>query len=185
MKRPALLALAMAAAGLPLGCTTGAAGTATPENRPSFDRPTIPTGAPSAAADLDALAPCTLLTQEARTTLGLRAGQDRVNDGHRVCAFLADDKTFVVSLMVYGDEGLDGIVPETILKKLAKVGAHDAVTHHEGKSICVVSLAVGESASVDVGAAAAKPVKDATPDDLAHSCQVAERAAGLVEPRLP
>jgi hypothetical protein len=82
-------------------------------------------------------------------------------------------------------EGLDGIVPDTILQGRMRVGGHDAVQHHDGNLVCMGSLAVSMSTSVDVGTATAKQVKDAIPGDLARSCQVSERTARLAEARRP
>jgi hypothetical protein len=193
VKRPtAFVAILAAAAIVPFGCTipTSNGGGSEPADRATPSGPPIttpgagPTAAPSAAG-LDALAPCTLLNETEQVELKLRAGRDRMNGGHRVCAFPAADQTFVVAVSIYPDEGLDEIIPDTILKGPTQVGAHSAVQHHEGNSVCVVSFAVGKSASVDVGTATAKQAKNATPDDLARSCQVTQRAAELVEPRLP
>jgi hypothetical protein len=185
VKHPALLAFILAGVAVaPSGCTTGPVGTASPQTPSSPGAPASAV-ASSAEPDLETLPLCTLLNEDERAALGLREGRERVNDGHRVCAFPADDEAFVVSVSLYPGEGLDDIVPETILKASLRIGAHDAIAHHDGNSICVVSFEVGKSASVDVGTGIAKQAKSATPDDLARACEVAERAAGLVEPRLP
>lgn len=173
VKRPAALVMLLAvAAVVPLGCTD-------PRDSPSISV------APSGGAALDAVDPCRLLNEADQAGLKLRAGRDRTRDGDRLCTFPAADESYAVAVTVYADEGLDEIVPSTILKGSMRVGRHDAVQHHDGELVCVVSLAVGKSASVDVGTAVAKQVKDATPDDLTRSCQVSERAARLVEARLP
>lgn len=143
------------------------------------------TGVAPSAADIGALAPCTLLTDAERAGMNLGAGQDRMNDGHRVCAFPATDESFVVAVSVYPDEGLADIVPDTVLKGPLRIGRHDAVQHHENRIVCVYSIAVGTSSSVDVGSTYAKQAKDITPDDFARSCERAQQAAALIEPRLP
>ena len=185
MKRPTALVLAMAiaAAGL-FGCAEPS-NRATPSGPPDSTQGGGPTIGPSPGADVGALAPCTLLTEPEQANLNLGAGQDRMNKGHRVCAFPATDETFVVAVSVYPDEGLDAIVPDTILKGPMRIGRHDAVQHHENNTVCVFSIAVGTSSSVDVGSAFAKQAKDVTPDDFARSCELAQQAAALVEPRLP
>lgn len=177
--RPTKLVLAMAVAVLGLVGCDGSSPAATPSVGPA------PTIGPSHAADVGALAPCTLLTDAEQASLDLGAGQDRMNDGHRVCAFPATDESFVVAVSVYTDEGLDDILPDTVLKPALRIGRHDAVQHHENRVVCVYSLAVGPSASVDVGSTYAKAAKDVTPDDLATSCERAQQAATLIEPRLP
>jgi hypothetical protein len=163
------------AAVVPLGCTGPASEDAGPG----------PAVAPSGGAALDATDPCRLLGETELAGLNLQAGRARTSDGNRLCTFPGTDKSFAVAVTVYADEGLDEIVPDTILQGPMRVGRHDAIQHHDGNLVCVVSRAVGGSASVDVGTAAAKQAKDATPDDLTRSCQVSERAARLVESRLP
>ena len=185
MKRPTALVLAMAIAAVGLVGCTEPANRATPSGPSDSTQAGRPTIGPSAGADLGTLAPCTLLTEPEQANLKLRAGQDRINEGHRVCAFPATDETFVVAVSVYPDEGLDAIEPSTILKEPVRIGRHDAVQHHENNTVCVFSIAVGESSSVDVGSTFAKQAKDITPDDFARSCELAQQAAALVEPRLP
>ncbi len=172
------------AAVVPLGCAAPTSDGAS-RNSPSIAVGTGPAIAPSGGAALDAMDPCRLLNETDQAGLKLRAGRNRTRDGDRLCTFPGADESFAVAVTVYADEGLDEIVPSTILKGPMRVGRHDAVQHQDGKLVCVVSLAVGKSASVDVGTAVAKQVKDATPDDLTRSCQVSEQAARLVESRLP
>ena len=172
-----VLAVAVAAVGL-AGCDSSS-----PDEvgaAPSIGA--APTLGPTTAADIGALAPCTLLTEAERAGMDLRAGQDRMNDGHRVCAFPADDESFVVAVSVYLDEGLDDILPDTVLKGPLRIGRHDAVQHQENRIVCVYSIAVGTSSSVDVGSTYAKQAKDITPDDFARSCERAQQAAALIEP---
>lgn len=182
MKRPAALIMLLAiTAVVPLGCTD-------PTSENGGAETAVGTGpaiAPSGGVALEATDPCQLLNEADQAGLKLRAGRSRTRDGDRLCTFPGADESFAVAVTVYVDEGLDEIVPSTILKGPMRVGRHDAVQHHDGKLVCVVSLAVGKSASVDVGTAVAKQVKDATPDDLTRSCQVSEQAARLVEARLP
>lgn len=136
-----------------------------------------PSGAPSAAPlDID---PCELLTADEATSLLLPArGEFEVLVGMPTCDWQGDRGG--MSIGVNDELGLDGLVYDdtTVVTELV-ISDHRAARAPDdgGPGYCSVAFAVGENANVSLIALYLK--------DPLRACEVADRAAQLVEPKLP
>jgi hypothetical protein len=180
--RPTVLLLAVGIFGL-AGCS-GSTPAATPA--PSADAPTNISGekkATSTAAATAAIEPCSLLNLSDLTQYGSFTGPaPKSLGGARTCGFQrklasASDAELGVSINVRDKQGIstvtdvgDGLVP-------GKVNGRGSVkASSSGSSACVVALAVGDQARVDVSI---------TADTAQIACKVADSLANVVELRLP
>lgn len=152
---------------------------------PGTNRATLPppgTGATASSGTTDApaldLEPCELLSASDQTRLQLSPSARGRTATPPTCMWvgLGGDTLFAVYVVVNDNIGLDDVGSSTPVKPL-RIGSHRAVQFAGWVSTCFVALGVGESARVDV--------EGEVVGDVSKACDVARRAAPLVEPKLP
>ncbi len=180
----------LAAAALAAGCTTTEAG------RPGLALD--PSGASTASdgttaqrdVDLKSIDPCTMLTEAQAQQVGVPSPGVR-NDiaGLLSCDWqrsIRDDPEFNTGMLVTASIDPDGSVdelnlPETAVVTPITVGDHEGQVVAEGgfggEGECQVDLILGPNSKAQVFVIAGT--------DTERACDVATRAAALVEPKLP
>ena len=183
--RPVLLLLAAGVLGL-AGCSSSQAGNAIPSagapstGQTSSTSAAVPTS--GGAANSASIEPCSLLSATDLTAYGTFTGPDKKElGGARVCMFQrqlasASDKELGVSIGVRDKQGISSVNDVGGGKDTAKLNGRDVVRAPSVNSGCTVALAVGATSRVDVLITAGS-----TPE----ACTVAEKLAGVVEPKLP
>lgn len=154
----ASLALGIAA------CSGGVTGTATPTTTPSSDAPTSAPGNPLASLD-----PCSLLTQDDLTQLGITVTGPDNTAKSRGCGWQKHG-AYSVGIYLNGSQGIETAGVDGATK--VNLQSHDAV---ESQSYgCGVEIAISKTSSVDINVSSG-------PND----CQTAQTYAQLIEPKLP
>jgi hypothetical protein len=184
--RPAVLLLAVGVFGL-AGCSSSQPGTALPStgvptSASGGKTTSTPAGPSSSAAGTSSIDPCSLLSASDLTQYGTFSGPDKKNlGGARVCAFLrtlasASDKGLGVSINVRDTQGISTVNDVGGAKETGTVNGRKAIKVSLSQSACVLALAVGDNARVDVSI---------TADSAQEACTVADKVADVVEPKLP
>jgi hypothetical protein len=186
--RPAVLLFAAGILGL-AGCSSPQPGTALPSTgvptSASGGKTTSTPAGPSspAAAGTSSIDPCSLLSASDLTQYGTFSGPDKKNlGGARVCAFQrtlasASDKELGVSINVRDTQGISTVNDVGGGKETGTVNGRKAIkASAPSQSACLLALAVGDNARVDVSI---------TADSAQEACTVADKVADVVEPKLP
>jgi hypothetical protein len=161
-----------------LGLAGCAATEATPSVTPGAGTAAAAASAAPATAGID---PCSLISVNDLSRYGTFTGPDAAEmGGARVCMYQrklasASDIELGVSINVRDKQGLSLDNELGGGAKSGKVGGRDSV-EARGESACVLELAVGDRARVDLSI---------TGDTVDVSCAVAQRLATIVEPKLP
>lgn len=171
------LALVLAAA----GCAVPQA--ASPDGQPDFSGQASSTSAPpqvtAPPTGLAALQACELLTAQEATSLGVPAeGKAEKILGLRRCDWAKPEGAVSTSIDEKG--GIDELnLVDASSVTTIMIGRHRAkrVVEGSGPGYCDVFFAVGDTGSVSVSGLYLK--------DTAQACAAADRAAALVEPKLP
>ncbi|MGH3914678.1 MAG: DUF3558 family protein [Pseudonocardiaceae bacterium] len=128
---------------------------------------------------LAAIEACDLLTHEEATSLGVPAqGAPEEILGLRRCDWATQEGT--VSTGINEELGIDGLnLDDASSVSDVTIGRHQAkrVVEGSGPGYCSVAFAVGDSANISVLALYL--------NDTPHACAIADRAAALIEPKLP
>jgi Protein of unknown function (DUF3558) len=175
----AILGVGLGVALLLQACASSTEGTASPADpsSPSVTSRSATSSTPAAngpsLADLD---PCELLRPQEVTELGLPPeGQPDTLAGHPVCFW--EEPNANLGIYIHPDRGLADLNTNRATRVEDKtIGRHDArlLVKADG---CDVDLAVTEHSTVTIVVLMF--------DNPSAGCSVAERAAALVEPRLP
>lgn len=179
--RFALLVLAvvlvLAAAGVALWRAAIPVGQASPSVPPTYPTSPPPVAPPpTGLATIDA---CDLLTAEEATSLGVPP-QGRPDEivGLRRCDWGTEEGG--PSTTINEDLGIDGLVlTDASSVTDITIGRHQAkrAVETSGPGYCSVYFAIGDTANVSVTALYL--------NDTPRACSVADRAAALIEPKLP
>ncbi len=178
------------AAALAAGCAPPEAGSPTSASDPS-GAPTVPGGTTARAeVDLASIDPCTMLTEAQAQQVGVPSPGVRDDiAGLLSCDWqlsIRDDPEFntgmLVTVSLDPDGGVDELnLPETAVVTPTTVGDHEgqvvAKGGFGGEGECQVDLILGPNSKAQVFVIAAA--------DTERACDVATRAAVLVEPKLP
>jgi Protein of unknown function (DUF3558) len=143
--------------------------TATPSVTPA---PTLPPAEEAATASLN---PCELLTESELRPFRVDQGSERETGRARSCEWSSSGR-FALTIGIFDQLGASDLVSETKPRDL-RIGSHEARQGSGALATCVYVLGVSETSRVDVLSSAN--------GDLKKGCQVAKRAAELVEPKLP
>jgi hypothetical protein len=184
--RPAVLLLAVGIVGL-AGCSSPQPGmalpsTGVPTSASGGKTTSTPAGPSSGAAGTSSIDPCSLLSASDLTQYGTFSGPDKKNlGGARVCAFLrtlasASDKGLGVSINVRDTQGISTVNDVGLGKEAGTVNGRKSIKVLLSQSACVLALAVGDNARVDVSI---------TADSAQEASTVADKVADVVEPKLP
>jgi hypothetical protein len=175
---PTVLLFAVGIFGL-AGCS-GSTPVASPV--PSADAPTSDEKkATSTATATAAIEPCSLLNLSDISQYGSFAGPNsRSLGGARSCGFQrklasASDTGLTVSINVRDKQGISTVNDVGNGLVSGQVNGRGSV-RASGVRACLVALAVGDEARVDVSI---------TADSTQIACKVADKLANIVEPRLP
>ncbi len=169
------------------GCSTEAPGTAAPvpDETPAATEASKPqrgsstagpsVATPSSESPLDGVAPCSLLSDAERGTLGLKSTpKPKDLDDRRSCQFSEDG--FTAGVNVFYRLGLDSVEASNIgVKSVPIVGKHKALQSMFGIS-CAITMEISTTAIVSASASAGTD---------ARSCEIAMKIAELIEPKLP
>lgn len=160
----ALTTLAAATLGV-AACSGDVGGTPTPSSTTS-DAPST-----TAANPLASLDPCSLLTQDSLTQLGITVTGPDNTAKSRGCKWQKHGQ-YSIGIYLDGSQPIDTVGTDGASK--VTLQSHDAVQTSTSGFGCDVEIAISTSASVDV-------IASSTPND----CQVAQNFAGLIESKLP
>jgi hypothetical protein len=130
----------------------------------------------SANSPLKDVKACSLLSSSEVTTLGAGAGREETINNGRACRFTGVS-SFVTSVVIYDELGLDDVTTDTSVTPVPTVGKHKAVQWTGGVDTCVISLEVAKNTRVDAQGTAG--------GDTQKSCSIALQVAKFVEPKLP
>jgi hypothetical protein len=164
------------------GCSSEKPGTAQPA--PTSVQPPSGTGAPSApgGATTASLDPCTLLAAADLSAFGKFGEPEKVDlgGGARACRFIreratASDDTLTADVIVRDTQSLDSTTDQGGGKAQGDVKGRQAFKVPIPPTGCTIAMAVGQS-RVDVATVST---------DTDKACDVAEKTAELVEPKLP
>jgi hypothetical protein len=147
----------------------------TTSNRTS-PRQTSSQGADDSLADVE---PCSLMSDEDKTRLGLRNEEDREIGGARLCKWVAgtSSSTYSVGVGIRDSQGLAEVVGADGTPKPISVGGREAREARDTSGeTCLVAIGVSDSSRVDI---------QAIGPDMAQMCETAHEFAELVEPKLP
>lgn len=174
----ALLALA--------GCSGEEGGSALPADPPGPSQPPSNTALPQSSASGDAptagLDACSLLSANDLAEFGsFGTGTSEEMGGARGCGFdkeldSASDDSLGVTVAIRDEQGVDEVNNLGDGKETGKVPGGRKAVRTSGGTACIIALAVGEQSRIDVGTVAA---------DAEQACEVADKVAGIVEPKLP
>lgn len=171
------------------GCSEKTPGTATPGDGTTTSTVDSSTAAPTKStkpssgpdSPLGDVGPCDLMTSSAASELGLtgKGNEEKLGRG-RSCRWSIRGATakdsMALSVTIYDSLGLADVVANGEVKTIPAIGKHDAAQYTGVADNCVFALSVSKSTRVDV--AGTGPLFD-------KSCEVASKAAKLVEPELP
>ncbi len=173
----ALLSTVLALGAAACGTDSNSSARSDPPPTPSSSAasPTEPATSTSTPASPTAdLQPCDLLDESDLAALELELKGPEDVGGARTCEFHRFD-TYTVFVGIWDDLTTDEVVSSGPTERTT-IGRHPAVRFTGGISSCAFALDVGP-ARVDVVAAAG--------GDVPRACEVARKAALLVEPDLP
>jgi hypothetical protein len=187
--RPVLLLLTAGLFGL-AGCSSSQPGMALPSTgvptsaSAGQTTSTAPAGpSSSAAVGTSSIDPCSLLRVSDLTQYGSFSGPGKENlGGARVCGFQrtrqsASDKELGVSINVRDTQGTSTVNDVGGGKQTGRLNGRPAIeAPAPSQRACLMALAVGDNARVDVSI---------TADSAQEACAVAEKVADVVEPKLP
>jgi hypothetical protein len=185
--RPALLLLAAGLFGL-AGCSSAQSGSALPGAGVPADSgggqtTTASAGPSSAASATSSIKPCSLVSATDLAQYGtFAAPQEKELGGARSCLLQrtrqsASDKELGVSINVRDTQGTDTVTDLGGGKTTGKLNGRTAIeAPGPAQGGCLMALAVGDNARVDVSI---------TADSAQEACTVAEKVADVVEPKLP
>lgn len=164
------------------GCSAPQAGTPASEPSPANPPPSSagPPPAVPSPSGLAAIEACDLLTTQETSSLGMRPqGRAETVLGLRRCDWTTPGGGGV-STSINDRRGIDKLnLADASSVTDIRIGRHQAKRALEGSGpgYCQVVFAVGDTANVSVLALYL--------NDTARACAVADRAAALVEPKLP
>jgi hypothetical protein len=186
VKRMVVLpALALLAAGVS-GCTgqTNGSAVAGPDAGTTAQQPDSTTttgGSQAGGSPLAGKDPCSLLSANAQSTLGLTNQQPHDVGSARGCRWdmPGPSDTYVFDVQIYDKLGIKDLPDSSKVKTLADIGSHKAVqiSGDGGPGSCSVILGVTDSSRVTAGLIAGT--------DTQKACDLATQTATLVEPALP
>jgi hypothetical protein len=162
------------------------AGGTTTDNEPTTGRttprtPTTTSKSGSGASPIKDTDPCSLLTAQGQSQLGVSDGQKSQVGSGRKCQWRMrgpSDTTFF-SVIIYDNLGIKDLPPDLNPKALPDVGSHKAVqdTDSNNPGNCAVIMDVTESSRVSASVLIGT--------DTNKACDLAMQLAQLVEPELP
>ncbi|WP_346140236.1 DUF3558 domain-containing protein [Kutzneria viridogrisea] len=153
------------------GPTTAAGGGSSASNAPTS---TSATG--SGPASLATLDPCKLLSPSEQQQLGQISSANGTNlAGVRGCDFTSTD--FIVSPAILEKKGVADLVVTGTVSDI-QVGSRSAREMRGDTGGCLVAIGVAAKSRVDVAVIDSRGNQD-------NACALAEKAAKLVEPKLP
>lgn len=177
---PAAAVMVMAGA-----CTSDEGGTALPtvggtaSNGPSSQLPseTSSSGAGEPAASID---PCALLSSTELAEFGEFEGpKDSGLKSVRACDWqtpVGADESLVIGVGVRDDQGVNDANDTGMGVDRTQANGRDIVRVPSQGAHCLIALGIAESSRVDV---------DVTAGDTDRACEIADKVAGIVEPKLP
>lgn len=192
--RPAMVALCATALVVVSACSDQQVGSASPELTPSNAsqsvRPSSPgtdvdtptNGAPTASLD-----PCSLLSPEELTELAPKYsdGEQSPWGDERTCQWVpqipdASTRLPIVGVYIWDNQGVDQLKPVEGGSEI-KYGTlgQRKVAKAPGPDGCLIALAVGDAARVDV------VVSNLEGSSEQEFCQTTEKVVEIVEPKLP
>lgn len=140
-------------------------------------RPDSPSPSTGAAGTLPVNQPCSLLSSDNLTQLGVSAQptQDMIGTAH-ACEMDTDQDHIIVDIRT--NVGLDGFTEAATGGRVhdTTVGSHQAKQSVGNSGSCVIGIGVAASSRVDV---------TVTGDGTTDPCPVAKTVATFVEPNLP
>jgi hypothetical protein len=150
------------------------------------NQPVTPTDAPSEETSQTpstaALDPCVLLTATDVAKYGtFNPAKKQSLGGARTCSYLikltsASDPSRTFNVAIRDKQGVDTVNANGGTPVEIKVDGRRAVRSPQPPAACLIALAVGDQARVDVGALA---------NTTTEACQLADSIVKLVESRLP
>jgi hypothetical protein len=145
----------------------------TEPTRGSSSRPTSGNG------PLADIKPCSLLSADGKTQLGISGGEERKVGRARSCRWRLEGATgtdsFTLDVAIYDELGIKDVVGSEI-KPVPTLGSHEAVQYVPPAAGCAVGVAVSDSSRVDTQAVGGAQQK---------ACELALQLATFVEPELP
>jgi hypothetical protein len=160
---PILVALAVGIT----ACSGGVSGTPTPTASPSSDSPSTSAGSPLASLD-----PCSLLTGDEMTQLGVISNGPDNTPKSRGCVWQKHG-AYTVGIYLDGTQGIDAPGSDGATK--ATLSSHDAVQVE--RTGCDIEIAISNTSSVDVNASYG--------GNQGQECQLAQTYAQMIESKLP
>jgi hypothetical protein len=158
-------------------CSVGQVSTQASKPRPASPQPSHPAPPPTALAAIQA---CDLLTAEEVASLDMRPpGRAEQVLGLRRCDWTTPEGNGV-STGINENPGMERLIlADTSSITDLTIGRHRAKHAQDSRKpgYCEIVFAVGDTANVSVLAL--------FPNDTTRACAVTDRAAALVEPRLP
>jgi hypothetical protein len=117
---------------------------------------------------------CSILSQADMGQIGISAGEEMKLGSARACQYQGSG--FNITIGIFDDLGLEDVTDRTQLTPL-KVGSHDAVRGLTSAGLCVFAVKTSNTSRVDVSSGARA--------DEQKACEMAKKAAEVVEPKLP
>jgi hypothetical protein len=138
---------------------------------------TAPTEAAEAETDARAgsLDPCELLSADDQSALSLGPGQEEALGGARTCLWQAPG-SHTVGTQIWDNLSIDEVQSNTE-PQTKTVASRRAMQYTGNLGVCAIALELTDSSRVDVTGVAG--------GDMDKACEVANRAAELVAPKLP
>lgn len=137
-----------------------------------------PSSGESPVADTE---PCSLLTNPAKTKLGLSgAGERKDLGGGRECRWRlrGPSETYIFGVVIHDKAGIKDLSSDLEIKQLPDVGSHKAVQNPAKQGgACSVIMGVTDSSRVATTVVAGV--------DVQKGCDLAMQMAELVEPEIP
>lgn len=141
-------------------------------------RPPSTTSDDRAPGPLAGTSPCSLLSAAELAQLGVVGpGTEKKVGEARSCTYYGhlDGRQFLVGVAIYDELGLDDLVGRE--KRPVSLGKHQAIQSIGGIDTCAVSIGVTETSRVDTAGGSG--------GNEERACGLANRAAQLVDPKLP
>jgi len=159
--------------GTPVAAESSSA-TRSPTSRSPTSRPPSTTS----GSGLAALDPCELLTPAERAQLQLPGGEPDNTGGDPGCNWNKGADGGLVSVTVLESQGINQLNPGNATKiENVTIGTHQGRRLEFPEGNCSFDIAITNASSVTVAALVA--------EKLPEACVLAQRAANLIEPKLP
>lgn len=169
IQRSLIVPVLAVAATMIVGCSGGGTGTTTTTTPPTTDSPSG-----TASSSLTSLDPCSLLTKDDLTQLGVKLRGPDNSAKSRGCAW-QKGPTYEVGIYLNSSQGINELGAGGSNK--VSLQSHDAIQLMGNGFSCLVDIAISDTTSVNVSVASS--------GGQSQECQIATQYATLIEPKLP